>query len=60
MAKLNAADRSEVWNSSGLNEVLAVDGEYLYGRPDGIGANFTGMSASNDEEAWSEELERGR
>lgn len=57
IAKLNAADGSEVWNSSGLDEVLAVDDEYLYGRPDSIGANFTAVSASDGEQAWSRELE---
>jgi outer membrane protein assembly factor BamB len=57
IAKLNAEDGSEIWNSSGLDEVLAVDDEYLYGRPDGIGANFTAVSASDGEQAWSKEVE---
>jgi hypothetical protein len=57
IAKLNAEDGSEVWNSSGLNEVIAADDELLYGRPDGIGADFTAVSASNGEQAWSKELE---
>jgi outer membrane protein assembly factor BamB len=57
IAKLNAEDGSEIWNSSGLDEVLAVDDEYLYGRTSSIGGNFAAVSASDGEQAWSKELE---
>jgi outer membrane protein assembly factor BamB len=57
IAKLNAEDGSEIWNSSGLDEVLAVDDEYLYGRTSSIGGNFAAVSASDGEQAWSKEVE---
>lgn len=56
VAKLDAADGSEVWRGGGLDEVLAADADHVYGKPDGIGAPLTALRASDGTEAWTAEL----